>query len=306
MTLAITLKVNDGVVIASDSATTMSFRREGNVYNHADKIFNLHKGIPIAAVGFGLGNIGPASLATLMKDLRARLSDKPHPGHLDTKTYTVEAVANAVKDFLFDEHYKPHCESIAGLGKSEWPYLRMMISGYSASESRPEVWRVTLDADTAKVTPDSKRDAQTEFTWGGDASALHRLLLGFDRRLPAGLAKELSLKRETAIDAVKKVAAEIARWQEAFETSNEDREVVMQRLRKLNAKRSELAATLGKIVPLRQPPSHLYAAETIARFQESLCGLLLSADSTLAKSYLRFLVEQITVRGNQIDNSRAN
>ncbi len=74
MTIAITLKDNDGVVVASDSATTMSFGNEGNVYNHADKLFNLHKGAPIAAVGFGLGNIGPASLATLMKDLRVRFS----------------------------------------------------------------------------------------------------------------------------------------------------------------------------------------------------------------------------------------
>jgi 20S proteasome alpha/beta subunit len=39
MTIAITLKVNDGVVVASDSATTMDFGAEGNVYNHADKLF---------------------------------------------------------------------------------------------------------------------------------------------------------------------------------------------------------------------------------------------------------------------------
>jgi hypothetical protein len=85
----------------------------------------------------------------------------------------------------------------------------MMISGYSAGESRPEVWRVTIGGGDAKVTPDSKRDAQTGLTWGGDASAVQRLLLGFDWRLPEGLATELSLKLETVRDAVRKVAAEV-------------------------------------------------------------------------------------------------
>jgi hypothetical protein len=209
MTIAITLKANDGVVAASDSATTMSFGREGNVYNHADKLFNLQKGAPIAAVGFGLGNIGPASLATLMKDLRVRFLDSGHAMHLDAKTYTIEGVAKAVKDFLFDEHYKPLYDSISGLDKKDWPFLGMMISGYSAGESRPEVWRVTLVGGDAMVTTDSKREALTGFNWGGDGSAVQRLILGFDWRLPEGLANELSIKAETVLDAVKKVAGSL-------------------------------------------------------------------------------------------------
>jgi hypothetical protein len=209
MTIAITLKVNDGVVVASDSATTMDFGGEGNVYNHADKLFNLHKGTPIAAVGFGLGNIGPASLATLMKDLRVRFSDAGHAMHIDPKTYSIEGVAKAVRDFLFDEHYKPLYESVSGLAKKDWPYLGMMISGYSAGESKPEVWRVVVGGGDAKVTPDSKREALTGFTWGGDGSAVQRLILGFDWRLPEGLAKEMNLQPDVVRDAVKKVAASV-------------------------------------------------------------------------------------------------
>jgi hypothetical protein len=209
MTIAITLKVNDGVVVASDSATTMSFGSEGNVYNHADKLFNLHQGSPVAAVGFGLGNIGPASLATLMKDLRVRFSETTHTMHLDPKTYTIESVAKAVKDFLFDEHYKPLYDSVSGLAKEDWPYLGMMISGYSSGESKPEVWRVTLAGGDATVTADSRRETLTGLSWGGDGTAVQRLLLGFDWRLPEGLGKELGLKPETVLDAVKKVAASV-------------------------------------------------------------------------------------------------
>jgi hypothetical protein len=37
------------------------------------------------------------------------------------------------------------------------------------------------------------------------------------------------------------------------------------------------------------------------RFQATLRALLLGEDQTLAKSYLRFLVDQIIVRGNEIE-----
>jgi DNA invertase Pin-like site-specific DNA recombinase len=88
----------------------------------------------------------------------------------------------------------------------------------------------------------------------------------------------------------------IARWIEAFETANEDRDIVMPRLRELRAKRDEMAATIAKVIPLRSPPKHLYAETTIKRFQETIRELILSADHTLAKNYLRFLVDRITVR----------
>lgn len=79
MTIAISIKVNDGLVLAADSAATIPvLDANGNmmgvsaVYNNANKVFNLHKGRPIGAVTWGLGGIGVASIGTLMKDLRAR------------------------------------------------------------------------------------------------------------------------------------------------------------------------------------------------------------------------------------------
>jgi|GEM_PF-7135216 len=68
MTIAISIKVNDGVVLAADSATTLLALdpQHGapvvvNVYNSADKVFNLRKGLPIGVITWGAGNIGAAS-----------------------------------------------------------------------------------------------------------------------------------------------------------------------------------------------------------------------------------------------------
>ena len=93
----------------------------------------------------------------------------------------------------------------------------------------------------------------------------------------------------------------IAKWQEAFETEADSAAVVLPRLRELQAKHAELTQTLGKVVPLRAPPPHLYAETTIERFRQTIRDVFLSADQTLAKNYLRFLVERIVVQGNSLE-----
>src|SRR5260370_28682230 len=62
--------------MASDSATTFytSDGKPGQIYEHANKMVNLVKGLPIGVMTSGSGGIGNASIATLLKDLRQRLA----------------------------------------------------------------------------------------------------------------------------------------------------------------------------------------------------------------------------------------
>ena len=87
----------------------------------------------------------------------------------------------------------------------------------------------------------------------------------------------------------------IARWQEAFETGAEAFDVIGPRLRELKAKRAEVATVLTKLVPLRQVPPHLYADSTIKKFQATMQEVLAAKGSSIAKNYLRMLVDTITV-----------
>ena len=56
MTIAISMKVNDGIVLATDSASTMISVRDDdkanvvNIYDNTNKIFNLRKGFHIGAI----------------------------------------------------------------------------------------------------------------------------------------------------------------------------------------------------------------------------------------------------------------
>lgn len=71
MTIVVTVKINDGIVLASDRATTFSDDKGVvfQVYNNANKVFNLVKGEPIGALTWGAGGLGSASISTISKDL---------------------------------------------------------------------------------------------------------------------------------------------------------------------------------------------------------------------------------------------
>ena len=80
MTIVVTVKVTDGLVLAADSAATFYVPTAGGqvtkIYNHANKVFNLRKVWPVGAMVYGAGGIGASSVETLTKDLRRRFSDK--------------------------------------------------------------------------------------------------------------------------------------------------------------------------------------------------------------------------------------
>jgi hypothetical protein len=101
MTVAVWVKVYDGIALATDSATTLQLPGSHHVYNNADKIFHLHRELPIGAMTWGLDQIGPASISTVSKSLRLRLMGRD-PSNLDwalDENYTIEGVAKSTRCF---------------------------------------------------------------------------------------------------------------------------------------------------------------------------------------------------------------
>jgi hypothetical protein len=146
VTIAISLKVNDGIILASDSASTLIDNNTGlvvNVYNSANKIFNLRKGLPIGAVTWGAGSIGSAAISTLAKDLRRRFSgeDPQHPDWiLDPSSYTIQAVSERLKTFMYDELYVPAFEN-----NPKKPALGFAVVGYSSGSMTGEGYEIRID-----------------------------------------------------------------------------------------------------------------------------------------------------------------
>ena len=171
------------MVLASDSATTlMGPVAPGgpativNIYNNANKVFNLVKGLPIGGLTWGAGGIGAASISTITKDLRRRLSgnDPSHPEWKLGEEYTVEEVAVRVKQFFFDELFK------AEFGDEPPPsfFLGFKVCGYSAGAGLPELWDFRIVGKEA-IGPKLMRGQDSAGpNWDGEYEAMDRLILG--------------------------------------------------------------------------------------------------------------------------------
>jgi hypothetical protein len=174
VTIAISLKVNDGVVLATDSAATILAKQPDqpipvvlNVYNNADKLFNLYKGLPIGAITWGSGSIGASSITTLMKDFRKKLK-----AELNRDSFTIEQISNELSKYVFSNYEKAF---------KEWPNkppIGFMVGGYSFGSDFPEEWKIDI-IEGKIVGPEKVRgENQVGLTWNGEPEAITRLYFG--------------------------------------------------------------------------------------------------------------------------------
>lgn len=206
MTVAVTLKVNDGLVLSADSASTMlSPAGVENVYNNANKVFNLRKGLPIGMVTWGLGSLGGLSISILAKDLRVRLSgeDKDHPDwKLDPDDYTVKQVAELVKKFFYDEHYVPEQEQYEKWAAEEleqdhvepFPNIGFMVAGYSSGSKHADAYLADLHEGECSIDEVATGHDGTGVYFAGLSDPINRVVNGYGEVLPLVLQEEFEIK----------------------------------------------------------------------------------------------------------------
>jgi hypothetical protein len=218
MTVAVSVKVQDGIVLATDSASTL-YDESGavaNVYNSADKIVNLRKGLPLGIMFWGTGGIGDLGISTLAKDLRTRLSgdDADHADWTVNPTdYTLEEVAERAREFLFDENY-----STAFADLDEKPELGFLVAGYSSAATLSESWEISIDSH-GECGPPTLSQGPEMFgqVWRGQIEPITRLLVGASP-FAAGAFMQFGLTEEQAWDIWQSVreTTEVNLWHPAM------------------------------------------------------------------------------------------
>lgn len=196
MSIAVLIGVHDGVVLAADSASTLSFPTPpgvvlppgqqgvvGNVYDNANKIFNLVKGQPIGCITFGSGNIGNASIGTLIKDLRKKLTDAPKEMEFNAEQYTMEQIVKILAKFLGDE-----CEKLEQAAKLN-TNIGFLLGGYSKPGPLGESWSVEIQKGIPQPPKKLRADHEVGLSWGGAGEVLQRMIMGFGSQLFPVLAK---------------------------------------------------------------------------------------------------------------------
>ncbi len=180
MTIIVSVKINDGIVMAADSAGTMA---SGQIYAHANKITNLCEGLPIGAMSTGAGGIGNESVETLLKDLRRRFAgyDLAYADwRLDPAGYTLEQVAGRLRTFLFEEK---------AAACPEPTNLQLRLCGYSSGRALAEVWQVSMTGQDCPPPRQIMEETAFGVMWDGQYEALNRLILGLGFDIGDALVK---------------------------------------------------------------------------------------------------------------------
>ena len=200
MTVAVAVKVFDGIVLAADSATTIELANGSHqVYNNANKVFHLHRKHPVAAMTWGLGNVGGASISTLAKDLRMRLmgQDQNYAGWGLTDSYTVEEIASRLVEHIHPLYAADHMQNPAP------PFMGFLVAGYSSGQPQAEAWRVEMASPALTPVPvlDAGQDSAGWIAYA-QPEATVRLFRGLDPQLADELRSVLDDPAWARVEAV--------------------------------------------------------------------------------------------------------
>lgn len=167
MTVAIAIKINNGLVLATDSASAIgevndNQARISHTYYNADKLFNLKKRYSIGCLTWGDGSINGVSISTLIKDFRKNL--------VSINKLNIKDVADMfisfLKEFISDEY--------------DDLKVGFLIAGYSdENKNTPEMYLIEIKEQNIELNPISESD-NFSISWFGDMDVLSRFIFGFD------------------------------------------------------------------------------------------------------------------------------
>ena len=187
MTICVAVKVQDCLVFAADSTSSLQARSADgqaftvNTYDNANKVFNLRKGLPIAAMTAGIGNFGNSSISTIAKDFRMLTEAAGGPFEIQPDAYTIGQVAELARDYLFNERFsklevKPEGD------------FHFWVGGYSSGADMGEIWRIDIRNGVCPPPHcEASADQASRVCWGGAPEAINRLVLGYSQALETAL-----------------------------------------------------------------------------------------------------------------------
>lgn len=211
MSICISVKVSEGLVLAADSSVAIQGRIGGiakqeqagilKTYDHARKLSQI-KDYPIGTLTWGTALIGARSVESLIKEYeyfllsleeeQEKIREQRMRDEADINKrpeYNVRGIANGllkhVKNF-YDAEFA---------GESEQPRLGILVSGYSSGNFFPKQWLIELHkpVELKEVRPDVDGKPSFGADWFGLTDAIIRLHWGRDDNAINILAKHFKV-----------------------------------------------------------------------------------------------------------------
>ena len=200
MTICVSVKVSEGLVLAADStATIQGAIRDGSgkiqsgilkTYDYMRKLSHL-KDYPIGTLTWGTALVGSRSVESLIKEYeyslasleeeQEKIKERRLQGKADANErpkYNVKEIANGLL-----QHVKNSYDTeFANQPDDKRPGLGILVSGYSSGEFFPNQWLINLPGSTnlEEVRPDMNGKPSFGANWFGLTDAIIRLHFGRD------------------------------------------------------------------------------------------------------------------------------
>lgn len=216
MTVCVSIKVSEGLVLAADSTAALLGSLQDptgktatgilKTYDHGRKLSHL-KDYPIGTLAWGAALIGARSVESLIKEYEytlpsleeeeEKIKERRNRGELNADvrfTYSVSEISkgllNHVKKFYSEEF------SIHPVEKQ--PQLGILVSGYSSGKFFPDQWLIDLPTSDKliEIRPDVRGKPDFGANWFGLTDAIVRLHWGRDDGALAILAEKFKASPE--------------------------------------------------------------------------------------------------------------
>jgi hypothetical protein len=214
MTVCVSVKVSEGLVLAADSVAAIQGTLQGpdgktstgilKTYEHVRKLSHI-KDYPIGTLAWGTALVGARSVESLIKEYEYSLPSlaeeeekikerrmRGSPG--EPYTYTVQGIA----DRLLKHVLAFYQVTFSSQPPDQWPPLGILVSGYSSGQFFPQQWLIDLPKsnNATQVRPDVNERPWFGAMWFGLTDAIVRLHWGRDDQAIALLSEHFNVPAE--------------------------------------------------------------------------------------------------------------
>ena len=220
MTICVSVKVSEGLVLAADSSSAIQGVMQGpaggaqrgilKTYDHVRKLSQI-KDYPIGVLTWGAGLIGARTVESLIREFEhglgslAEESEKLREARIRSNVdlgqqpgYSVRDIAAGLRSHLVDRY--DHIFD----GLEEKPHLGLLVSGYSSEQFFPEQWQIDLPlpGELRELRPSV--DGQPSFgaNWFGLSEAITRLHHGRDDQVLRIVSDHFAVGRDEVHDLI--------------------------------------------------------------------------------------------------------
>jgi hypothetical protein len=126
---------------------------------------------------------------------------------LDPGSYTVQQVAQRVREFLFDELFM----GAYGANPPANYFLGFKVCGYSAGAPLSEVWGIKIINSNCDPPILEQRQDWMGVRWDGEYESMDRLVLGVGSAIASKL-ENIGIDKTRARDAADQLISDLAKW----------------------------------------------------------------------------------------------